>query len=115
VVWIDIVVAGPLRDDSIGIPRVTLMLRPKWVWSPMWRENLSRNSGYATLHMIPELVFPKADRANALLVEKFSDLTVTLAVAVDFSFPKLTVRLWDVPAFTASVPEAAVHENGQLS
>lgn len=60
-------------------------------------------------------MLPEADRAHALLVEEFGDLTVALAVAVDLGFPEFTVRFGNVSASGATMPEATVHQDGQLS
>lgn len=65
--------------------------------------------------MILKLVLPESDRTDALLVEKFCHLAVALTVAFDLGRPEFTVGRGYVPASAATMPEATVHEDGQMS
>lgn len=60
-----------------------------------------------------EGVFPDAEDAPALLAEGAADEAVALAVAADFLAPESPVALRHPAVLGATMPETAVHEDGQ--
>ena len=57
-------------------------------------------------------MLPKAVDMPAVPPQSGGNITVAGDIARDFVLPKLSVRLWDLPVFRATVPKAAVNKHG---
>ena len=61
--------------------------------------------------VVGKLMFPNLNNFPTFLLKLRAQSFITFYVAEDFCLPIFCVRLWNVAAFGAAVPEAAVNKN----